>query len=298
MKCELTWRIKAETSALHAASVVSSGQPTTDLPQRDALRKLVEEADTLARVAGIPPRLLWETACATSLDAEGADDLAEYVNRKLFGRESHVSPEKISLHLRPVLQWGRRAFPNLDQTLRVRQNPLKTQWQARGPGLLHFVGKLTKADVIPPAATVALVQPVVGGHGAAHLDSNAIRFEAMLVNPLPELPEVVRMAWLISQLQIDIPANSESLNKQRLPWLAALALLPAALSAGEFVELVHVDHGIMQTAIGSWILPSFPDKQVAASNLSGTVWQWWNTYQQGRPPWPVALAALDRMLPA
>jgi hypothetical protein len=26
-----------------------------------------------------------------------------------------------------------------------------------------------------------------------------------------------------------------------------------------------------------------------------TVLQWWQTYQESRPPWPVALAALDQM---
>lgn len=127
MKCELTWRIKSETSALHAASVVSSGRPIRELPQMSELQALVAEANKLADGAGLPPRFLWEKACATSLDADGADDLAQFVYRKLFGPESHVSAEKLSLHLRPILQWGQRAFPNLEQTLRVRQNPLKTQ---------------------------------------------------------------------------------------------------------------------------------------------------------------------------
>ena len=282
---------------MHAAAVISSGQATLDLPHRDELQALVAEADKLATTVGIKPRFLWLQACASSLDAEGADDLGGLVYRKLFADESRRTAEQVALQLRPILQWGRNAFPDLASTLRMRQQPLQIQWEARGPGILHFIGTLTNAAVVPPAVTVALVQPVVGGHGAAHLDSNTIRFEAMLVNPLPELPEVVRMAWLISQLQIDLPINSETLNKRRLPWLGSLALLPPALTAGQLVELLYVDHALMKTALETWILPSFPDKQIDTSELLDSVWKWWETYQARKQPWPVALAALDRLLP-
>lgn len=284
-------------SALHAASVVSSGDSIDEQAGMADLQPLVAEADVLAQVAGLPSRFFWDMACAVSLNAESADELGTIVYRKLLGAESRITPERVAHELRPILRWGRTEFPDLVNTLKTRQSPLKIQWEARGMGLLHFIAKLTNRAVIPGSATIALVQPIAGGRGVAHLDFNSIRFEAMLANPTPELPEVVRMAWLISQLEIDVPMNSESLNKNRLPWLGSLALLPATLCAAEFVELVHVDRSVLVAAIEKWILPLFPDKQVSGDSLAEAVWNWWTTYQASRPPWPVALAALDRMLP-
>ncbi len=159
-----------------------------------------------------------------------------------------------------------------------------------------MIAQLTEVAVIPPAVEVALVHPVVGGSGSAHLDYNSIRIEAMMVNPLPELPEVVRMAWLMAQLQVDVPVNSETINKNRLPWIASLALLPVTLSAGQFVELVEVNERTLKASMDAWIRPAFPDIRFDSNQLQQSIWQWWMTYQDGTAPWPVALAALDRML--
>ena len=119
---------------------------------------------------------------------------------------------------------------------------------------------------------------------------NSVRIEAMLANPVAELPETVRLAWLIAQLQIDLPAYSESIHADRLPHIARYALLPATLIAAETVGLIHFAPSELARAITAWSLAVPPGIDAAALTS-----EWWQTYLETRPPWRVALAALDQM---
>ena len=51
-----------------------------------------------------------------------------------------------------------------------------------------------------PQCDVLLIHPALGGAGEAHLAYNSVRIEAVLANPNADLPEVVRLAWLIAQV--------------------------------------------------------------------------------------------------
>jgi hypothetical protein len=117
--------------------------------------------------------------------------------------------------------------------------------------------------------------------------------EAVFNNPLDDLPETVRLGWLLSTLNLDLPRYSETLRRERLPLLACLAMLPAALAAAEDVELIGRPPSLSR-ALTAWRLA--PDG--AAQSLAETLSQWWTTYQDSRPPWGVALAALDQLLSA
>jgi hypothetical protein len=112
----------------------------------------------------------------------------------------------------------------------------------------------------------------------------------VLANPHAELPEIVRLGWLIAQLQLDLPAYSETIHAERLPHLARLAMLPATLQAAETVELVRWSPDLVQQAISRWQLLVPAD--VDAPQL---LLDWWETYQQSRPAFAVALHALDEM---
>ncbi|MFI4875006.1 MAG: hypothetical protein ACIALR_06705 [Blastopirellula sp. JB062] len=102
----------------------------------------------------------------------------------------------------------------------------------------------------------------------------------------------MRLAWGLAQLNLDLPIYSEMVAPDRLPTVAGLAMLPPILAAGEHVELTRLDAATLQTACGAWRFPQAPQL-----DLPTTAEKWWNTYQQSRPPWPVALQALDRMIP-
>jgi hypothetical protein len=184
----------------------------------------------------------------------------------------------------------RVALPNLAHELPLRERPLREQWEARAPGLLFQLVQLTEEDVLLERCDVLLVHPALGGGGEAHLAGNSVRFEAVLANPVAELPEIVRLAWLIAQLKLDLPAYSEAINTDRLPHLAKYAMLPAVLAAAEAVELARFTPQTMRQAIIAWRLPE--PLGVDSAALAG---EWWQTYQESRPPFRIALAALDQM---
>jgi hypothetical protein len=156
--------------------------------------------------------------------------------------------------------------------------------------MLNEIGRLTDESLIATNLDVLLVHPALGGGGDAHLAYNSVRIEAVLANPVAELPEAVRLAWLVSQLQLDLPVHSEEIHADRLPHIARYAMLPAALIAAESVELVRFAPDALAQAVSAWHLAVPPGVDAAA-----LISEWWQTYQETRPPWNVALAALDQL---
>jgi hypothetical protein len=140
-------------------------------------------------------------------------------------------------------------------------------------------------------ATVVLLVPAVGGSGEALLQQNTVALEAVLTNSEPQLPEVARLAWLLAQLNCDLPAYADHVNAQRLPHVAAFAFIPPALEAAAYVELCESSPEQIARAIDTWQLPAVADR-----DLPTVLNEWWQVYQTDKPAWPVALAALDQML--
>jgi hypothetical protein len=185
----------------------------------------------------------------------------------------------------------RNALPKLVEELALRERPLREQWDARGPGLLHQVAQLSEEQLVPEEAEVLLVHPAFGGGGAAHLPFNSVRIEAVLANPHVELPEVVRLAWLVAQLHLDLPVYCDAIHADRLPHIARLAMLPAVLKAAGTVELVRYSPQLIEQALRAWQLAVPPGVDIV-----GLVSDWWETYQLDQPPFRVALTALDQMM--
>jgi hypothetical protein len=159
--------------------------------------------------------------------------------------------------------------------------------------VLAQVGRSTESGLIVEQADVLLVHPALGGAGKAHLPYNSVRIEAVLANPEQALPEVARLAWLISQLNLDLPIHHDHLPRERVAQLGACALIPAVLAAAETVELARFDAATMVLALTAWQAP-VTDAEAEAQTLI----EWWNVYNESHLAWSIALAALDRMLRA
>jgi hypothetical protein len=156
---------------------------------------------------------------------------------------------------------------------------------------------LTELGLVVEQADVILVHPALGGGGYAHLPYNSVRIEAVLANPHAELPEVVRLAWLVSQLSLDLPKYSEKIDPTRLAHVAALAVMPPVLSAAEQVELARYDDATLRLALSSWAMPGVGASPEADTEVVvGTLDTWWRTFTESPAPFPVALVALDQML--
>ena len=161
----------------------------------------------------------------------------------------------------------------IGRELRLRTRPLREQWEARGPGLLMALSRRLSWLILPRSVTVALVHPARGGGGLIVSDTT-ICFEAVLANPLPQLPEVVRLGWFVAQLaarQVLGKVRASCKNRVYIDNLLAAALIPPVLSAGEHVELSSVDTVMIQTALRAWHLTSQPHAAPTAKQLD----QWW-----------------------
>jgi hypothetical protein len=180
--------------------------------------------------------------------------------------------------------------------LSLRGRPLMEQWDTRGRGLLLQLARSTEENVLAGAAEVTLVYPVVGGNGISHHSLNAVTFEAVLTNPVEQLPEVVRLAWLLAQLNVDLPMYADHVSAELRDVVGQWALVPAVLAAAEYVELASLSAERVGMALVAWRLvdPTATDELVAGP--SDTLINWWKTYQDCRTPWAVALGALEQML--
>ncbi|MCA9162101.1 MAG: hypothetical protein KDA62_03950 [Planctomycetales bacterium] len=291
MNPQLTWHASLPASRLHAAWAAAAGRAIVDPTLRE---RVAQPGLALARemaACGWPAEAAWTHLVALSPGVPNPRELAELVWRKLRGGSCpNEAAVAISGHLRAILSAGDDEAQSARQ-LELRTRPLREQWEARGPGLMRALADFTEPDLLVERADVLVVSPATGGDGRAHALYNSVRIEGLLANADPRLPEVVRLGWLLAQLNLELPIFSEQVDQRRLPRLGELATLPAILRAAEEVELARLDAATVQLALDSWHITAPPLAELPALLLS-----WWSTYQAGRPRWAIALRALDQML--
>jgi hypothetical protein len=292
MGVEITWRRIGLTSRLHAAEAVARNQPLADARLAEALAEPAQELAATIQATGLPPERFWRHLIPLSANLSGRRMLLEAVVTKTIGRGPNLDTLVAALEgpLAAVDMAVQATLPNLNDEMELRERPLREQWEARGNGMMQRIGELTDEGLIVPQCEVLLVHPALGGAGEAHLAYNSVRIEAVLANPNAELPEVVRLAWLIAQLQLDLPKYSDTIHADRLQKIARYAMLPPALLGAEVVELARFTPELIGQAISAWRLAGSAEVDAAL------VGEWWQTYVEARPPWNVALAALDQML--
>ena len=293
MPTQLQWKAPFCTSCLHAADGLGRGLPVIDPVLAEAIAGPAAVLKLAIEESGAPPGRLWRQMLGLSGTSDVSRHIAETALLKSVGRGEHfeTSASRLAASIADLQAAVRTAIPNLTEELALRERPLREQWEARGPGLIWDMANLTEADLLPEQADVLLVRPAFGGAGGAHLQANSVRIEAVLANPHADLPEVVRLAWLVSQLELDLPRHGEEVQADRLPHVARLAMLPVVLKAAEAVELVRYSPELIGRAIAAWNLAIPPGLDAA-----GVVGDWWETYQLDKPPFRVALQALDAMV--
>lgn len=288
MVITLNWRASSSTSALYAAAALVRGETLADANLAEMLMGPAADLQAEIQELNLPAEPLWRNLLGLSATLGNNRELARLVLTKTVGRGA--SAESVQQRLAGAIQGIEAAFqrqlPKLEDELPLRIGPLREQWEARGPGFLRQIGLLTDESLLVEEAEVVVIHPAFGGGGETWLPGNQVRIEGVLANPFPHLPEVVRLGWLISQLNLDLPALSENVHPNRLPRAAQLAMLPAALAAGREVELCQDSPELLVQANSYWRLGADPT----------VVTQWWETYRESRPPFAVALAALDKML--
>ena len=288
MAIELRWLASIAASGLHAAAAMLQGATLVDPKMSAALAEPARGLRGDLRELGVGLDLIFEHLIPLSARFDSPTQLAEVTVAKLFGSQKPPAAAAILARRLVALDTAfQAAFPRALQELELRSEPLMGQWEARGPGLIATVTRLTEAELIVGSADVILLQPALGGGGTAHWLYNSLSIEAVLANPIAELPEVVRLGWLVSSLNLDLPRFQGDLPRDRLVRLGPLAMLPPVLAAAEEVELARNNLETLTLALSAWRAPAVDPKKLI---------EWWETYQSARPPWTVALGALDRMI--
>lgn len=294
MSIELRWIGGVSVSCLHAACAVAEGRKLVDPVLEEALAGPVKELLAATGVAGERKSQLLVQLAANAGGIENNNQLAEVALVKTLGRgqASESAIQQLAHAIANVENALLRTRPGLVDELLMRGEPLRQQWEARGPGLWRYIGLRTEPTLLVERADVFLVLPVLGGGGTAHWQYNSIRIEAVLANSFYELPEVLRLAWLLSQSQLDLPVYAETVSPAKWQLIAPLITIPSVLSAAEEVELARYDARTLALAVEQW---TGATPEVAATQAKGLD-SWWQTYQAARPHFPVAFAALAELI--
>jgi len=284
---ELRWIASTSSSALHAAAYIAAEIPLVDA---DLGLQLAEPAHQLHAVmtAALGP---WDHLLPLSAGIETNRELAEVTLRKARGAAAvETHRDRLANAIAEVERVFRNRFPGAVDELELRSRPLREQWEARGPGLLRNVVDLTEEGLLVEQADVVLLTPVFGGRGRAFPAYNSVHIEAVLANPVNELPEVVRLAWLLAQLNLDLPRFTERITNQKIVSLiVALAMIPPVLQAAQHVELARYEEANLQRAAETW----YPEH---STDVGPILFDWWTTYQETRPAFSIALRALEKMI--
>lgn len=290
---QLSWKPSSSSSALHATELVAHGHSLIDAELQAKLASPAESLEEMGIRSIVGKERFWDWLIGLSCEYENDIQLAERVIAKTHGTSG--LPRDLSTRLAGLIQDAEKALfeqnPKINEELPMRIVPMQELWNTYGPGLMLQIGKLTDPALIAKEATIIPVHPMVGGHGGVLLQSNRCWIEAVLTNSNPTLPEVVRLAWLLSQLESDLPIHGELVNSGRLPWISSMAMLPPVLLAAQELEIGQFSDDQLLLAMEKWWIPN-PTEH----SLVDTVLSWWDTYSNERPPWRIALTALDKML--
>ncbi|HEV7280986.1 MAG TPA: hypothetical protein VGN57_12345 [Pirellulaceae bacterium] len=291
---KLAWKTPTLASAAYAGRALRRGERTDAADVSTSLVREATDFQAALRQTNLPTAKFWDELVAWSALAETRRAAVERTIR----RSAQLPFAPFDLTLEFDGRFGRierelaTLRPRLGEELPLRVRPIREAWETVGPGLLRSVENLTEPGLLVGEATVVVVHPFTGGGGSSHLATDSVAWEGMLAHPHPELPETLRLAWMLSQLGLDVPRYEQELEEEDVERIAALAMLPATLAAGEELELVRCDEATVARALELWGLLDSHRERAAEALLA-----WWDAYQERRPPWETALVALEQIMP-
>lgn len=291
---DLRWKADSRLSAYHL-SYCSTCFPG-EIRWREASQpSIFAGLSQFATRLDVPEDRFWDLVFQLCLDSSGSRDLAERLVVRCLAPQARS--ERLKSELTASFQSIGSAIeaeqPNFLREIALREAPLREQWEAYGPGLWNQLGQWIEPSLLVEQAEVYLVMPAIGGFGWPHLQTNRCHIEAVLTNSHPQITEVMRLCWLLSQLDFERPRYSELINSRRLRKVSGLAMLPPLMNAAEELGLCRFSAESLLTAITLWKIESNSNRTTA---LSEVLMVWWETFRSGQIDWSVALTGLDRML--
>ena len=292
----IRWSASTKLSEIHAARTVAMGRPLTDRKTEQALALPATEINQRLLSASIDVTAFWQRlfdetafdaentrACEIALVAAGCSELqAEQIGRAVGSRLGEC---RIAFH---------RRYPKLAQQLALRSGPLCQRWEMIGPGMLAGItrqiwGGEAPHDWWPKRIEGVVVQPIRGGDGGYDADASQFWTEAMLTDADPSVPEVLRVAWLVTRIATEthtrVVASAEPIS---LPW--GIGSVPFVLSTASELDLIPAESLPIARAVEVWHLGD--------AAVGRTTEAWWEQWQESKTPLPVALVDLRQRLAA
>lgn len=303
---QIIWTTCPLASAIHAAACAADHRTVRGIPEPRTLEALLPIArgidlELRQAIDTLPVQRGWSMLLEAGLATDDPQVLAQAFQANAMRRfEDPVTARRWAGWLHDLDAWSNLHLPKLAEQLELRARPIRDQWLGFGSGLTAHLRRLTEKTWIASEARVAIVHPMLGGYGETFPSSGRVLLEGVLTNPVPDLPEVVRLAWLLARLRSEDEAYAEpppsgsdrSVSEVAIRGLAvSLACMVATLAAAEVMELARCDEATLDRAAELWQLGALPS-QVSARCLI----PWWETYLQTRPSWSLAITALQRRL--
>jgi hypothetical protein len=293
---QIHWVFEPRVSCFHVADAVRRKLPLIDRDIADALHDTLHDLNQTL-TGFVPPARFWESLIPCSI---GNNDLYVVVTAaiKAVGGADVVSPSQIhsiAMDLLALESAVLAYWPRLPQDVRLRERPIREQWESRGPGLLRQFVKLTNSTLASVDAIVALVHPCLGGGGAVYPAYHVALFEAVLAHPCPAIPETVRLGWLLAQLGVNHEGLDASTSPIRRNLVLSLASSYIVLEAAEYVEWAQCNSKTLMQMFSTWRLPR--PETLDATQTVEVLSAWREDCRNRSLPWAEALAQLDQLLP-
>ncbi len=288
----LHWSPSVPAGCFHAALALLRGTPPANPALAEALAGPVARLHAALLDEHIDAERFLSHLVPLAAGNFSIHELAHMLLVKTIGRTEAAGRRVIRFHglLNDVKLAFQRVVPAPGDVLLPRMKALRQAWDRGGAAVIGGVARSMEPGILVEEASVLGVYPALGGGGTAYLPYNAVCIEAA-ADPVPGLPEVLRLAWLLSLLNMDLPRYSDSVPPARLETVAGLAMVPVVLSASEVLEQARCDGPTMDLAVRSWMRPGAEE----AAWLEA-LHEWWDVYRVMRPAWPTALRALERLL--
>ncbi len=291
MQTKLHWLVSSLASCFYTLPALIEGKRLTNPVLAQGFVQSAHGLTAELKLSKIDRSRFLEQATMLAIEARDCSQLASAVLQTCGGHTDPQTHDHVSSCLSEIYQAFTSAIPDAEEELTVRGQAIRQRWETCGPGLLQAISEVTHPQVVPDQASVVLVSPVLGGGGVALLPRGTVLLEAVLTDPVETLPEVLRLAWLLSQLNLNVPVFCERIPNKRVGRAAALAMLPATLAAAESLGLARCDQPTIALALRTWHLESGLVDEVAAM-LS----HWWSELCEKKSRFAQALTALDRLL--
>jgi hypothetical protein len=294
----LNWTKSYSVSALHTAEccwgsanrLIDQEVAQRMQPSADALGTCLHDADSLHA------ENLWNDLIPLGSSIASNSALAnEVLTKRLDGFVEQSLVQRLTGCITDVEATFKNLFPKYLEQIDFRVRPLQEQWIGYGNGFLAHIARLTSRELLISQADVVALQPVQGGGGKSHHEHGSVRIEAVLANPLTELPELVRLGWLISQLYNTSTRHSLGFKPDTLHRLVPLAMLVPSLAAAQVLELARCDEPTAAMAIEHWHI-AVPKQMDLHTQLIPSLMEWWEQYLHLKSNWDVALQALAHRL--